>query len=218
MRHERPLYLNAAPYQRHDARTDQANGFYQRNLGTRLGTLELSVPRSRSGQFQTQLLRRYQRREAAVDNALPRVFLPGISTRQAGPALATLLDDAVSASTVSAVSKALDQSAAAWHRRTLTDTYRYLILDGVSVRIRRVGQVQRRVALCADGIRADGQRELIDFLWVKAESEDRGRGFLEELWRRGLRGTKLRLISTDGQKGLIAALDLVWPRVPRQHG
>ena len=82
-------------------------------------------------------------------------------------ALATLLDEAVSAATVSAVSKVLDQTVADWHRRLLTDTYRYLIFDGVSVRIRLVGKVQRRVALCAYGIGEDGQRELIDFFWFE---------------------------------------------------
>jgi putative transposase len=167
--------------------------------------------------FQTLILRRYQRREAAVDEALRKVFLLGVSTRQAGPALATLLDEAVSAATVSAVSKVLDQTVAAWHRRALNDTYRYLILDGVSVRIRLVGKVQRRVALCAYGISEDGQRELIDFLLVRSESEENWRSLLEELWRRGLRGTKLQLITTDGNAGLIAALKLVWPRVELQR-
>ncbi len=103
-----------------------------------------------------------------MDEALRKVFLLGVSTRQAGPALATLLDEAVSAATVSALSKVLDQTVAGWHRRLLTDTYRYLIFDGVSVRIRLVGKVQRRVALCAYGIGEDGQRELIDFLLVRS--------------------------------------------------
>ena len=217
MRYERQQHLGAAPYERGKGRSDQANGFYQRTLLTRLGVMELAVPRSRSGLFQTQVLRRYQRREAAVDEALRKVFLLGISTRQAGPALATLLDEAVSAATVSAVSKVLDQTVATWHRRTLSDTYRYLILDGVSVRIRLVGKVQRRVALCVYGVREDGRRELIDFLIVKTESQEHWRSLLEELWRRGLRGTKLKLISTDGHAGLIAALKLVWPRVSLQR-
>jgi len=152
-----------------------------------------------------------------VDEALRKVFLLGVSTRQAGPALATLLDEAVSAATVSTVSKVLDQTVAAWHRRALKDTYRYLVFDGVSVRIRLVGKVQRRVALCAYGIAEDGQRELIDFLLVRSESEENWRSLLEELWRRGLHGTKLRLITTDGNPGLIAALQLVWPRVSLQR-
>jgi transposase-like protein len=72
-----------------------------------------------------------------------------------------------------------------------------------------VGKVQRRVALCAYGVGEDGQRELIDFLLVRSESEENWRSLLEELWRRGLHGTKLRLITTDGNPGLIAALELV---------
>ena len=217
MRYDRQQHLGVAPYERGQKRADQANGFYRRTLVTRLGAMELAVPRSRSGMFQPQILRRYQRREAAVDEALRKVFLLGVSTRQAGPALATLLDEAVSAATVSALCKVLDQTVAAWHRRALSDAYRYLIFDGVSVRIRLVGKVQRRMALCAYGIREDGQRELIDFLLVRSESEAHWRSLLEELWRRGLRGTKLRLISTDGHPGLIAALELLWPRVALQR-
>jgi len=217
MRYDRQQHLGVAPYERSQRRADQANGFYKRTLVTRLGPMELAVPRSRSGMFQPQILRRYQRREAVVDEALRKVFLLGVSTRQAGPALATLLDEAVSAATVSAVSKVLDQTVAAWHRRARSDTYRYLILDGVSVRIRLVGKVQRRVALCAYGVREDGQRELIDFLLVRSESEAHWRSLLEELWRRGLRGTNLKLICTDGNPGLIAALELVWPRVTLQR-
>ena len=217
MRYERQQHLGVAPYERASKRADQANGFYQRTLLTRLGPMQLAVPRSGSGLLQTQILRRYQRREAAVDEALRKVFLLGVSTRQAGPALATLLDEAVSAATVSALSKVLDQTVAVWHRRALSDTYRYLVLDGVSVRIRLVGKVQRRVALCAYGLSEDGGRELIDFLIVKTESQEHWRSLLEELWRRGLRGTKLKLISTDGHAGLIAALKLVWPRVALQR-
>jgi putative transposase len=217
MRYERQQHLGVAPYERAPKRADQANGFYRRTLVTRLGPMELSVPRSRTGLFQTQILPRYQRREAVVDKALRKVFLLGVSTRQAGPALASLLEEAVSAATVSAVSKVLDETVAGWHRRALSDTYRYLILDGVSVRIRLVGKVQRRVALCAYGVSEEGQRELIDFLLVRSESEAHWRSLLEELWRRGLRGTKLKLISTDGNPGLSAALKLVWPRVSLQR-
>jgi transposase-like protein len=70
---------------------------------------------------------------------LKQVFLLGVSTRQAGCALATLVEETVSASTVSTVAKVLDVAVCRWHRRPLADHYRYLILDGVSVRIRLVG-------------------------------------------------------------------------------
>ena len=196
---------------------DQANGFYRRHLTTRLGELELAVPRTRSGCFHPQVLPRYQRRQPVINEALKQVFLLGVSTRQTGRALATLVEDAVSAATVSTVAKALDASVLAYHRRKLTNHYRYLLCDGVSVRIRLVGKVQRRMALCAYGITTAGQRELIDFLLVKAETEDTWYGFLWSLWGRGLRGEPLELISTDGQPGLLKALGRLWPAVPHQR-
>ena len=141
----------------------------------------------------------------------------GVSTRQAGKALGALIEESVSAATVSEVAKDLDGLVRRYHRRKLADRYRYLILDGVSVRIRLVGKVQRRMALCAYGITIDGVRELIDFQIVKAEGEDTWHGFLWGLWGRGLRGEFLELIATDGHAGLIKAVGRVWAAVPRQR-
>lgn len=217
MGYERQCFLNAQPYQRTQARVDQANGFYRRHLTTRLGGIDLRVPRTRSGLFHPQVLPRYQRREPLINEALKRVFLVGVSTRQAGRALATLVEDSVSAATVSAVAQALDGSVLAFHRRPLSDRYRYLLLDAVSVRLRLVGHLQRRMVLCAYGITREGRRELIDFQVVKAEGEDTWYGFLWGLWSRGLHGEFLELIVTDGQAGLVKALGRIWAAVPHQR-
>lgn len=217
MGYERRCFLNVQPYERSQQRVDQANGYYRRHLTTRLGGLELKVPRTRSGQFQTQVLARYQRREPVINEALKQVFLLGVSTRQAGGALATLVEDAVSAATVSAVAKALDASVHAFHRRRLVDHYRYLLLDGVSVRIRLVGKVQRRMVLCAYGITTQGKRELIDFQIVNAEGQESWFDFLWSLHNRGLHGEFLELIGTDGQLGLGKAIGRLWPAVAHQR-
>jgi transposase-like protein len=217
MRQERQCFLNAQPYERSEDRVDQANGFYRRALTTRMGQMELKVPRTRSGHFQTQVLPRYQRREPVINEALKQVFLLGVSTRQAGRALGTLVEEAVSAATVSTVAKALDQSVGKFHRRKLSDHYRYLLLDGVSVRIRLVGKVQRRMVLCVYGITLKGQRELIDFQIVRAEAQDSWYDLLWNLWNRGLRGEHLQLIATDGQMGLVKAIARLWPTVPHQR-
>lgn len=217
MRYERQCFLNAQPYERRRERVDQANGFYRRQLTTRLGQVELEVPRTRSGCFHPQVLPRYQRREPVINEALKEVFLLGVSTRQTGRALATLVEESVSAATVSAVAKALDESVHEFHRRPLSDHYRYLLLDGVSVRIRLVGKVQRRMVLCVYGITLKGQRELIDFQIVKAEAQDSWYDLLWNLWNRGLRGRSLELIATDGQLGLAKAIARLWPAVPHQR-
>ncbi len=86
MGYERQCSLNAHPYERTEQRVDQANGFYRRQLTTRLGQLELAVPRTRSGCFHPQVLPRDQRREPVINEALKQVFLLGVSTRQTGHA------------------------------------------------------------------------------------------------------------------------------------
>jgi putative transposase len=217
MLYEREQFLRAHPYQRHEQRLDQANGFYERALITRCGRMELRVPRSRSGLFHSQVIRRYQRRDKAIDEVIKGVFLRGVSTRQAGPVLAGLLDEAVSAATVSKIAKMLDGLVDKYHHRVLCDRYEYLILDGVSVRIRLVGAVRRRMVLCAYGITAQGKRELIDFMIAPAEGEDCWKGFLIDLYRRGLKGEILKLIVTDGNKGMAKALGFVWPRAAHQR-
>ena len=217
MRYERQEFLRCHPYQRHEDRLDQANGFYRRHLTTRCGRLELDVPRTRTGLFRSQVIRRYKRRDPAVDEAIKNVFLRGVSTRQAGAVLAGLLDEAVSAATVSEVAKILDEVVEKFHRRPLLDHYEYIILDGVSVRIRLVGAVRRRMVLCAYGITKAGQRELIDFMITKAEGEDAWKGFLLDLQRRGLKGHSLRLVVSDGGVGMAKALSFVWPRAFHQR-
>lgn len=89
MGYERQRFIQTHPYQRSEQRTDQASGFYRRDLTTRLGVMNLQVPRTRRGHFHPQVLVRYQRREGVVDQALRQEFLLAVSTRRAGRAVAT---------------------------------------------------------------------------------------------------------------------------------
>ena len=76
---------------------------------------------------------------------------------------------------------------------------------------------RKRIVLCAYGVRKDGRRELIDFMIVQGESETAWEGFLGDLYRRGLEGKELKLIVSDGSKGLENALEIIYPRVLHQR-
>ena len=97
---------------------------------------------------------------ATVDRLVQAVFLAGVSTRRVGRTLAELLGDTVSASTVSAITRSLDHAVASWHRRPLHDEYRYLLLDGLSLRVKTPDGAKRRLILVAYGITQDGHRGL----------------------------------------------------------
>ncbi|HEV2439835.1 MAG TPA: IS256 family transposase, partial [bacterium] len=210
-------YINAERYVRTSARCGFRNGGYKRRLVTTWGTIpDLHIPRSRTRGFRPSVLAHYQQRTAQVDALIRGVFLGGLSTRQVGPVLAPLLQDSVSATTVSKVTQVLDRAVATFHARPLQDRYQYLLLDAVSLRVKTPDGHKRRLALVAYGLTPDGPRELIDYRLVRCESQGTWEAFLANLACRGLTGVRLSLVTTDGHTGLHRALELIYPRVPRQ--
>lgn len=210
--------LLAGRYRRTEFRRGYRNGSYTRSLSTPVGFIpDLRVPRVRQGGLSSQVVERYQRRTAEVNDRIRDLFLAGVSTRRVGEVLEPLLGYKPSASTVSNVLKALDGEVARFHRRSVSDAYCYLLLDGIVLKVKTGVGAKKRLVLCAYGITPEGQRELISFRQAKAESEAQWEAFLRDLYDRGLRGTALRLVTTDGAPGLHQALDTVYPYVPRQR-
>ncbi len=216
---ERTDWLGVGRYVRDEAeRRDYRNGYYRRDLGTRLGLLRrLRVPRTRRG-CRSQLLPRYQRRQESVNRLVREAFLRGVSTRQVGEVLEPVLGESYSPQTVSRIARGLDQAVKAFHQRRLRNEYIYVFLDGVVLKVRDVrGKVRRRTVLVAYGITAQGRREVIAYQLARGESEASWTAFLQGMFLRGLEGGQLRLVITDGSSGLRAALALVWPQVRVQR-
>jgi len=216
---ERTTRLAVGRYVRDaEVRCDYRNGYYRRDLGTRLGLLRgLRVPRSRRG-YQSQVLPRYQRRQEPVNELVREAFLRGVSTRQVGQVLEPVLGEAYSAQTVSRIARGLDAAVERFHRRQLPDAYRYLFLDGVVLKVRDLrGRVRRRAVLVAYGITGEGRRQLLAYRLAQGESESSWTAFLQDLYLRGLEGRWLRLVISDGSAGLRAALGLVYPQARVQR-
>ena len=214
----RDRYLVAESYERAgEERRGYRNGYYVRDFVTRLGTLRLKIARSRERSFRPPGLERFQRRAPEVMMLIREAFLRGISTRQVGRVVAILTGEAVSAQTVSKLTRSLDRMVKAFQQARLKDEWVYLLLDGVSLRVRRPAGRQRVQMLVAYGVRADGRRQLLGFLRSRGESQAAWEGLLMDLYRRGLEGRNLQLMITDGCEGLAAALQTVYPQVPHQR-
>ena len=218
MAEELVVYTQAEWHERTGQRVSARNGFYPRTLSTELGCLEaLRVPRSRDGRFHPTVLPRYQRRQSAVNGLLQDVFLAGVSTRRVGEVVQPLLGVRWSASTVSTVTKALDGAVHQFQRRALLDEYQVLVLDGVTMQVKDALGTKKRLVLVAYGITVFGTRELLSFRQATSESSAAWEAFLNDLYRRGVEGAHLKLVVTDGCKGLHAALEVVYPYVKRQR-
>ena len=198
-------------------RRDYRNGYYERDFVTRFGTIRLRVARTRGKSFLPCGMERFQRRADEVALLIREAFLRGISTRQVGRVVAVLTGEVVSATTVSKLTRDLDEAVRQFHQARLSDDYAYLFLDGVSLRVRRPAGRKRVQMLVAYGVRRDGTRHLLAFLRRQGESQVDWESLLEDLYRRGLEGKQLGLIVTDGCPGLAAAIPTVYPRVRHQR-
>ena len=189
--------LRAGRYRRTEFRRGYRNGYRHRNILTKLGLVErLRVPRDREGHYQLTVIEAYQRRPETVNQLIRECFLGGLSTRRVGEVLAPMLGQALSPQTISRVARSLDEEVARFHRRPLVDVYCYLILDGVTMKVKGASGVKKRVVLSAYGVTPQGQRQMIDFRLANAESEAQWEAFLCHLYNRGLEGSALKLVVT----------------------
>lgn len=209
-------FVGAAPHERSATRTGWRNGARRRRFTTRVGTLELRVPRDRAGQFQPSLFARYQRNEQAFVAALVEMYVQGVSTRKVTHVVEQLCGVSVSASEVSALVKKLDTELAAWRSRSLGgQAYPYLVFDAHVEQVRREGHVRATAMLWAIGIRADGYREHLGCWLGASESGESWTMVLEDLVRRGLTGVVYAV--ADEHQGLVAALRRFFPSAAHQR-
>jgi len=210
-------YLSASRYERTEERSDYRNGSYTRDLLTSFGLIrQIRVPRCRKKGFVSGVLPRYTTRETRVTEVLKEMCVVGVSRRRTRDITEPLLGAEVSPGTLSNIFAALHSEVRAFHRRALRDEYQVLFLDGIYVSIMETTEAKKRPVLVAYGITEDGTRELVHFQVARSESKAEWEGFLNSLYRRGLRGDALKLVVTDGAKGLEAALDTVYPYPKRQ--
>ena len=196
--------LCAEPYERTDKRKGQRNGYYNRDLVTRVGTLNLRIPRQRYEEFSTELFERYQRSEQALLLAMMEMVVNGVSTRKIENITEELCGKKFSKSTVSALCKRLDPVVYAFKTRPLESHYPFLIVDALYLKVREDGRVKSKGLLIAVGINEQGYREIIGFQVSNTESESSWGEFFLSLKERGLKD--VHLITSDNHKGLVNAV------------
>jgi len=204
-------------YERSGVRRDYRNGHYVRDLLTSYGWIEgIEVPRLRSGGYEHGIFARYRRRQRQLDWVLLEAFLLGHATRKTRRSFKSAFGAEVSAQTVSNVVRELDGELRAFHGGRLRDDYRFLYLDGLWLKVRRPQQ-RAKVLLVAIGVKADQSQELVSFQVADRESESCWWGFISDLKHRGLCGESLEVIVSDGNAGLLKALQAHYPRVRQQR-
>jgi putative transposase len=215
--------LGAGRYERRATRQGYRNGTKTRTLSGPTGAMALTLPRATvataAGQTEWTSTRvpRYHRRLAEVNTAVLGTYLAGGNTRRIRGALAPLLHGTpLSRSAVSRIVATLQSSLAAWQARPLGDLeYVYLYLDALALRVRSGGKVVSLPVLAVMGVRADGQKVLVELDLCGGESYAAWKGCLDGLVARGLMAPLLCII--DGNAGVRRAVGEVWARAAVQR-
>jgi putative transposase len=209
--------LAALPYERNGARCGYRNGKRERTIGTGLGQAVIELPRARvregdgEKEWRSRLVERYQRRARSVDSALLGCYLSGANGRRIRGALSPLLRGSpLSKSAISRIVGRLQAMFTQWRERSLkTESVVLVYLDAISLRVRIANKVVSSSVLVGLGVKADGQKVVLDLELLQSESAECWGGFVQGLSNRGLKRPKLAII--DGNKGLRAAVEKNWP-------
>ena len=188
-------------------RVSQRNGYRHRELDTRTGTIDVAIPKLRTGSyFPEWLLERRKRAESALISVVATCYLLGVSTRRMDKLVQSLGITSLSKSQVSRMAADLDAQVGAFRTRRLDDAgpFTFVAADALTMKVREAGRVINAVVLVATGVNADGHREVLGAPVATAETGPAGHPFSADLVARGLQG--VMLVTSDAHAGLVEAI------------
>jgi len=212
MEWERDEQIQAIRYERGSQdRQDYRNGYRQRELSTTMGTVDLRVPRGRKP-LTFSVFEAYERRWQELDLLFLEAHIGGMSCRQVGDRIATLLGRRWSGATIAGLKDRIIEKLKAFRQQPLKDEYVALVVDGMYVGIRQCLE-RKRPVVAVIGVRADGHCDLLAFRVCYSENSTEVEGLLRSVKERGVKGHELQVVTIDGDRGLEAAVYAVFGHV-----
>lgn len=201
--------IGAAHGERSETRLTRRNGYRPRRWDTRVGTIELGIPKLREGSYFPSLLEPRRRSERALVSVVTQAYVEGVSTRRVDDLVRSLGCDGISKSQVSRMCAELDEVVTSFLERPLdAGPYRYLWLDALTQLVREEGRVVQVAVVVATAVNAAGKREVLGIDVGTSEDGAFWKGFLRGLVARGLSGVEL--VTSDAHQGLRDAVATVF--------
>lgn len=194
-------------YERSAERTAYRNGYRPRTWDTRVGTLELAIPKVQPGSYFPSLLEPRRRGERALVAVVQEAYVHGVSTRKVDDLMRALGLEGISKSEVSRVCAALDAEVEAFRTRPISGEHPYVWIDATYHKVRQDGRVLSMATVVAIGVTAEGERQVLGVDAGPSEDAAFWTAFLRDLKRRGLQG--VQLVISDAHEGIKAAIATV---------
>ena len=208
---EADAVCGAAYGSRAPERVNSRNGYRHRDLDTRVGTIDVAIPKLRTGTyFPEWLLERRRRAEAALTSVVATCYLLGVSTRRMDKLVQSLGITGLSKSQVSVMAADLDAHVEDFRTRPLDQgPYTFVAADALTMKVREGGRVRNVSVMVATGVNADGHREILGIQVATGETHAGWLGFFRDLVARGLSG--VALVTSDAHAGLVEAIAATLP-------
>lgn len=190
--------------ERNEGRQNRRNGYRERDFETRMGTVDLAIPKLRQGTYFPTFLEPRRRWERAFMNVVTESYVLGVSTRKVDELVKALGTQGISKSEVSRMASELDVQVEAFRNRPLERAYPYVFVDALYIKVREGTRVVSKAVLVAYGVADTGEREVLGCAVAAGEMEDAWRAFLQSLVDRGLKGVLLCI--SDAHSGLKRAI------------
>jgi len=204
----------AAHGERSVTRVNQRNGYRERAWETRVGTIDLAIPKLRKGSYFPAFVEPRRASEKALTAVIQEAYVHGVSTRSVDDLVKAMGMTGISKSQVSRLCAEIDERVQAFLNRPIEGSWPYLWIDATYVKVRQAGRIVSVAVIIAVGVNADGRREVLGLEVGPSEAEPFWTAFLRSLTRRGLRGVKL--VISDSHEGLKKAaakvLSATWQR------
>lgn len=198
-----------------DGKKNYRNGTVKRTMKTQLGEVDIDVPRDRNGEFEPQIIGKYQRNADGIEERILSLYATGMSTRDIKDQIKGLYDVEISEGLVSKISERILPEVSEWQNRPLEASYPFIFMDAIHYKVRENHQVITKAAYVVLGINEDGCKDVLG-LWVGAsESAKYWMGVLNELKSRGVK--EVSLFCVDGLTGFREAISAVYPEARIQR-
>jgi putative transposase len=191
------------------------NGYSQKTVKTQLGEVKINVPRDRNGQYEPQIISKYQRNADGMEEKILSLYAAGMSTRDISEQIKNLYGIEISPELVSKISEKIMPQVTEWQSRPLENIYPFIFMDAIHYKVRENHQIVTKAAYVVLGINMDGYKEILG-IWVgENESSKFWLGVLNELKTRGVQ--EVYLFCVDGLSGFREAISAVYPKAGIQR-